>query len=91
MKYTYPAILQKDAEGRLVTFPDFPECITHGSTIPEAIKMAEDVLCLHLYNLEERNEDIAPPSAVEDIPLDPTSTVHLISCDTEDYRRFYNR
>lgn len=44
MKFNYPARLQRDGEGYLVTFADVPEAITGGPTREEALDMAADAL-----------------------------------------------
>jgi antitoxin HicB len=42
----YPVKLKPDREsgGFVVTFPDIPEAITQGETLPEAMAMAQDAL-----------------------------------------------
>lgn len=46
MKLTYPVTLTADEDdgGFVVTFPDFPEAITQGETIGDALREAEDCL-----------------------------------------------
>lgn len=90
-KYVFPAVFQKDGDCYLVNFPDIKNCYTDGENIAEALEMANDVLCLMLYNLEEKNEPIPSPSNIKDIELpNEDSFVSLVSCDTLEYRKFYN-
>lgn len=44
MKLVYPAVFRpcEDKEGYTVTVPDLPGCVTEGSTLADAILMAED-------------------------------------------------
>ena len=42
----------------IVTFPDIPSCFTSGDTLEEAIEMAEDVLNLMLWDMEESGTPI---------------------------------
>ena len=52
-KYAYPAIFTKEENGYSVAFPDIDGCFTCGDTLPDAMEMAEDALCLMLYDREE--------------------------------------
>lgn len=52
--------------------------------------MANDVLCLTLYGLEEDGGVIPAASAVRDVQVEGTEFVSLVSCDTIEYRRFYD-
>lgn len=67
----YAAILEKDAEGFSVYFPDVPGCTSAGSTAQEAAANAEAALYAHLEIGLEHGE--APPTAraLDDIPADP--------------------
>lgn len=90
-KYVFPAIFQKEDDCYLVNFPDIKNCFTDGENLAEALEMANDVLCLMLYNLEEKGETIPAPSNIKDIKLpSDDSFVSLVSCDTLEYRKFYN-
>ena len=68
----YIAVVHKDPNSDIgVSFPDFPGCITAGSTIDEAKDMAHDVLSLHIKGMLEDGENIPTPSKLEDIMDDP--------------------
>ncbi len=68
----YIAVVHKDPKSDFgVSFPDFPGCITAGSTIDEAKDMAYDVLSLHIKGMLEDSESIPAPSKLEDIIADP--------------------
>ena len=68
----YIAVVHKDQKSDFgVSFPDFPGCITAGSTIDEAKDMAHDALSLHLKGMIEDGENIPAPSKLEDIMDDP--------------------
>lgn len=58
----YPARLEKDGNGWLVTFPDIPEAITSADTEKEALQMAEDALLTALDFYFEDNRVIPLPS-----------------------------
>ena len=68
----YIAVIHKDPNSDFgVSFPDFPGCITAGSTIDEAKDMAHDALNLHIKGMLEDGEKIPGPSKLEDIMEDP--------------------
>jgi len=50
-----------------VSFPDFPGCITAGSTIEEAMDMAREALALHIEGLQEDGEPIPEPSTLAQV------------------------
>ncbi len=89
-KYVYPAIFtQEDSGAYSVLFPDFESCYTGGDDMPDALDMAEDVLCLTLYDMEKDGKPIPAPSDSKGISTDERSVVSLVGCDTEFYRRYY--
>jgi predicted RNase H-like HicB family nuclease len=68
----YIAVVHKDVKSDFgVSFPDFPGCITAGSSIDEAKDMAHDALSLHIKGMVEDGEDIPAPSKLEDIMDNP--------------------
>lgn len=68
----YIAVVHKELKSDFgVSFPDFPGCITVGSSIDEAKDMAYDALHLHLKGMLEDGETIPTPSKLEDIMADP--------------------
>lgn len=68
----YIAVVHKDPESDFgVSFPDFPGCITAGSSIDEAKDMAHDALYLHIKGMLEDGDNIPAPSNLEDIMADP--------------------
>ena len=88
--YVYPAIFSKEDDGKYsVLFPDIESCYTGGDDMADAIEMAEDVLCLTLYDMEQNGKTIPSPSNCKSIKTKDASIVSLVRCDTEFYRRFY--
>ena len=89
-KYVYPAIFSKENDGKYsVLFPDIENCYTGGDDMADALEMAEDVLCLTLYDMEKDRKTIPAPSDCKVVEKDDDSIVSLVRCDTEFYRRFY--
>ena len=90
MKYAYPAVFTQEDAGYSVNFPDFESCYTSGETIEESLEMAEDVLCLTLYRMEEKGERVPKPSPVSSVAAGADEFVSLVLCDTLEYRKFYD-
>lgn len=88
-KYVYPAIFTEDEDGYSVRFPDVDGCFTSGRSLQEALEMAEDALCLMLYDMEESGEGIPAASGVNNVQTEPGEFVSLIGCDTLAYRKRY--
>ena len=65
----------------MVTFPDFPECMTEGDNMEEAYKMAIDVLDFNLST--ETNEIFPAVSNVKDIQED--GVIIMIPLNLDDY------
>ena len=98
MKYIYPAVFTFDTSDEnfpngvyLVNFPDLDACHTFGNTLEEAYNMAEDVLNLTLWDMEESKENIPAPSNPQNIKCNENSFVSLISADTLAYRKLYDK
>jgi len=87
-KYVYPAVFTEENCGYSVNFPNLPNCFTSGQTLEEAIEMAADVLCLTLYEMEQRGDAIPSPVGRQSISLEANEFVNFITCDTVEYRKY---
>jgi predicted RNase H-like HicB family nuclease len=68
----YIAYLHKDKNSDYgVSFPDFPGCITAGSTLEEARSMAAEALAFHVEGMREDGDAIPEPSTLDDLRNDP--------------------
>src|SRR5580704_8376027 len=68
----YIAYLHKDKNSAYgVSFPDFPGCITAGSTLEEARRMAAEALAFHIQGMREDGDEIPEPSSLDDLRNDP--------------------
>ena len=64
----YVALIHKDEGSDYgVMFPDFPGCVTAGSSIEEAIQLAPEALALHVQGMIEDGEAVPAPRTVEQI------------------------
>jgi predicted RNase H-like HicB family nuclease len=70
MERLYIGLIHKDRGSDFgVSFPDFPGCVTGGSTIEEAFEMAKEALAGHIEVMLEEGLDIPDP------PADPIAAV----------------
>ncbi len=68
----YIALLHKDPDSDYgVSFPDFPGCITAGTTLEEAWRMAEEALAFHIDGMRSGGEPIPEPATVDAVMADP--------------------
>lgn len=68
----YIAYLHKDRKSDYgVSFPDFPGCITAGSTLEEARRNAVEALSFHIAGMREDGARIPEPSTLDDLRNDP--------------------
>jgi predicted RNase H-like HicB family nuclease len=69
---SYIAMLHKDPDSDYgVSFPDFPGCITAGTTLEEAWRLAEEVLAFHIDGMRSGGETIPEPGTIDEIKADP--------------------
>ena len=66
----YPAIVEADADGYSVFFPDLPGCASGGATLQEAARNAEQALQAHLDIAQEHGEPLPPPSDLGAVVVD---------------------
>lgn len=68
----YIAYLHKDGKSDYgVSFPDFPGCITAGSTLEEARRMAVEALSFHIAGMRKDGEPVHEPSTLDELRRDP--------------------
>jgi predicted RNase H-like HicB family nuclease len=67
----YIALIRKEPESDFgVDFPDFPGCVTAGSSLEEARAMAQEALELHIEGMLEDGEAIPEPSTLDAVMSD---------------------
>ena len=93
--YFFIAMFIFEKDGIHVVFPDLDGCVTFGKDEREAYFMAQEVLKLHLYGMEEDNAEIPAPtsiknlSATEDVP--PNGIFTLINVPMSAFREEQNK
>lgn len=87
--HSYLAFIHKDQNSDYtVTFPDFPGCLTAGSTLDEAKDMAREALPFHVEGLLEDGVLVPNPmsldQAVETDPMGRDAVAFLVDVPFED-------
>ena len=90
-QYVYPAVFTpEESGGYSVNFPDLESCYTCGDDLADAIKMAEDVLALTLYEYERDGKELPAPSERGRISLTGDEFINFVAADTLYYQRRFN-
>ena len=76
--YAFPAIFHIADDGISISFPDLPGCLPCAATMEEAFANAREALQLHLYGMEEDEEDIPEATAVKNIELSKDDPIAMI-------------
>lgn len=68
----YIGLIHKGADSDFgISFPDFPGCVSAGSTLDEALAMGREALEGHIEVMAEAGEPIPEPSDVDTVMQDP--------------------
>ncbi len=90
MKLFYPAVFEKEEDGRyFVYFPDIEGCNTQGDTIDQAYEMAFDALGLVLSHYKDNNIEIPTPSEPKSIELSDNQVAVIVQFDMLEYQKKY--
>jgi predicted RNase H-like HicB family nuclease len=77
---SYIALIHKDNDSDYgVSFPDFPGCVTAGSSMEDALSMAEEALSLHIDGMLEDKETIPAPSSLSSI-MQKREKMNAVAC-----------
>lgn len=70
-RYAFVALFTYEDNGISIEFPDLPGCYpcAEGNDTELAIKNVKEALGLHLYGMEEDEEEIPSPTSIRDIKL----------------------
>ncbi len=67
----YIALVRKDPDSDFgVDFPDFPGCVSAGTSLDDARDMAAEALQFHIDGMIETGEAIPSPSSLDDVMAD---------------------
>ncbi len=76
--YSYIAVVSFDDDGISIDFPDLEGCFTCAENEKEVLKMAQEVLGLHIWGIEKDGEDIPEPSSIKAIKVEENETTMLV-------------
>lgn len=68
----YIAVIHQEGKSDYgVSFPDFPGCITAGTSLSDAHAMAEEALALHINGMLEDGDALPSPSDIATVQANP--------------------
>ena len=76
--YVFPAVFNKADDGISIYFPNLPGCFSCANTLELAFKNAREALQLHIFGMEEDNEEIPEPSPINKIATKSCETLVMI-------------
>lgn len=77
---SYIAVIHKEKDSCYgVSFPDFPGCVSAGSTLDEARIMAQEALELHIEGMKEDGEALPKPSALDFARVNDAAAYFVVS------------
>lgn len=77
-RYSFIAIFECAEDGISIEFPDLPGCLPCADTMDEALENAREALGLHLWGMEQDNEEIPEPTTIADIRCESNCVPALI-------------
>ncbi len=76
MKRLYPAVIDKDEGSDYgISFPDFPGCVSAGSTPEEALAMGAEALSGHVAMMIADGDELPVPTPLAEIVDEPDENV----------------
>src|ERR1700733_3296223 len=68
----YIALIHKEDDSDYgVSFPDFPGCVSAGSSLDEARRMGAEALAFHVEGMIEDGDPLPEPSTLDAVMRDP--------------------
>lgn len=77
-RYSFVAIFDIADDGISIEFPDLPGCLPCADTLDEAINNAREALGLHLWGMEQDNEEIPTATTLHNIELEKNQVPAVI-------------
>lgn len=84
--YVYPAIFDFADDGISIEFPDLPGCLPIANDAQEAINNAKESMALHLYSLEQDDDDIPEPTPITQLHPEQNQAILLVEVLMPVYR-----
>lgn len=91
LKLVYPAIFSPldEQPGYCVTFPDLPGCVTQGSSLSEAMEMAQDAASGWVLDELEDGKSAPAATALQNIKITAEDSAALVLLDIDAYAEKY--
>ncbi|GHV42603.1 hypothetical protein FACS1894187_24940 [Synergistales bacterium] len=90
-RYIFPAFFCYDLKDQVgVVFHDLPGCVSQGDNDEDALRMAREGLSLHLWGMEEDNDEIPEPTPTKELKPEIDQTVVLIDVFMPPFRERMN-
>lgn len=79
-RYAYVAVFSYDEDGICIEFPDLPGCYpcADAGDTDMALKNAREAMGLHIWGMEQEDEELPTPTPITDITLAPNQVPVLI-------------
>ena len=79
-RYSYVAVFSYDEDGICIEFPDLPGCYpcADAGNTDMALKNAKEAIGLHIWGMEQDNEELPTPTPITDITLESNQIPVLI-------------
>ena len=79
-RYSYVAVFSYDDDGLCIEFPDLPGCYpcADAGNTDMALKNAKEAIGLHIWGMEQDNEELPTPTPITDITLESNQIPVLI-------------
>ena len=79
-RYSYVAVFSYDEDGICIEVPDLPGCYpcADAGNTDMALKNAKEAIGLHIWGMEQDNEELPTPTPITDITLESNQIPVLI-------------
>ena len=67
----YVSFIYRDDAGYVVSFRDFPDCVSVSDTIDEALRLGSEAIALHVEGLLDDATPVPSPRTIDAIEADP--------------------
>ncbi|KLU64034.1 hypothetical protein DEAC_c40280 [Desulfosporosinus acididurans] len=85
-RYIYPAVFDYATDGISIEFPDLPGCLPCAHSDEEALKNAREAMALHLYSMEQDDDEIPDPTPVTSLRPEANQAIVLIEAWMPSFR-----
>ena len=77
-EYAFPAVVDFAEDGISIEFPDLPGCFSCAENEQDIPRRAKEALGLHLWSMEDDNEEIPAATPLSEVSLEPNQATILV-------------